>query len=110
MASHVMQVFWDLAELEEPKRVSAAATLITHLANAQVAEPGLNGELEYCLGRLVKGLASSRLAARQGFSMALTELLTVIPVVRIYIRAGCDWLGYVCICVGAHGQVSGCHG
>lgn len=85
MASHVMQVFWDLAELEGPKRIAAATTLISHLTGAQAAEPGLNGELEYCLNRLVKGLGSSRLAARQGFSMALTELLAVIPAVSFRI-------------------------
>ena len=84
MASDVMQLFWQLAELDEQTRVSAASTLIVHLVSAQKEQPGLNGELEYCLTRLVKGLASSRLAARQGFAMALIEVLSNIEAVNCF--------------------------
>lgn len=41
--------------------------------------PRLQEELQYCLERLVRGLGSNRKGARQGFSIALTELLATFP-------------------------------
>ena len=36
---------------------------------------GENGDFNYCVQRLVKGAASNRKCARQGFSVALTEII-----------------------------------
>jgi hypothetical protein len=44
---------------------------------------GVGTELEYTIRRLVRGLASSRQGARQGFSLALTEVLAEFPEVDI---------------------------
>jgi hypothetical protein len=44
---------------------------------------GVGTELEYTIRRLVRGLASSRQGARQGFSLALTEVLSEFPEVDI---------------------------
>ena len=40
---------------------------------------GLQEDLQYCVERLVRGLGSNRKGARQGFSVALTELLATFP-------------------------------
>ena len=40
-------------------------------------------DLSYTLSRLVKGLASSRKAARQGFAMALTEIILMFDTVTV---------------------------
>ena len=82
MASSILEVFWDLAVLDPAVRMAAAAKLVRHLVSMQESQPGLNEELAYCVKRLVKGLSSSRLAARQGFSVALIEVLISLPVVR----------------------------
>jgi hypothetical protein len=75
MSANVLALFWQLAELDETIRIKAAADLVRHLVAGQAAQPGLNEDFSYCLTRLVKGLASARLAARQGFGTALLELL-----------------------------------
>lgn len=36
-------------------------------------------QLQYCVERLVRGLGSNRKGARQGFSIALTEVLASFP-------------------------------
>ncbi|RHY84227.1 hypothetical protein DYB35_002774, partial [Aphanomyces astaci] len=51
-----------------------ASSIVQHLNQANDAE-----ELAYTLKRLIRGLASSRDAARQGFSTALTALLHHFP-------------------------------
>ena len=83
MASEVMNLFWDLAALDDAARITAATKLIRHLAVVQTEQPGMNAELTYCVERLAKGLASARLAARQGFSMALIEVLANFSVVCV---------------------------
>ncbi|RHY26365.1 hypothetical protein DYB32_007696 [Aphanomyces invadans] len=69
-----LKVFWDLAELNPSTRVAAVESIVQHLTQANDAE-----EMSYTLKRLIRGLASSRDAARQGFSTALTALLHHFP-------------------------------
>ena len=40
-------------------------------------------DLSYTLNRLVKGLASSRKAAREGFAMALTEIILMFDAITV---------------------------
>eukprot|EP00727_Mastigamoeba_balamuthi_P002691 m51a1_g12419 putative DNA-directed DNA polymerase (1482) ;mRNA; r:756764-762611 len=80
-----LRFFWDLASLDKPKRVAATEGLVTYLDRAQSAEPtqqwhdGCSPELSYAVRRLVKGLASSRDAARPGFAGALTQARALLP-------------------------------
>ncbi|OQS03010.1 hypothetical protein THRCLA_04679 [Thraustotheca clavata] len=72
--SSFLKVFWDLAELNVSTRTSAVESIVAHLRAANNSD-----ELEYTLKRLIRGLASSRDAARQGFSTALTAVLYAFP-------------------------------
>uniref|UniRef100_M4BXI5 Uncharacterized protein n=1 Tax=Hyaloperonospora arabidopsidis (strain Emoy2) TaxID=559515 RepID=M4BXI5_HYAAE len=70
-----LKLFWTLAESDRNMRTQAAAQLLAHLK----LSPKQDTEVQYTLKRLVRGLASSRDAARQGFSSALSSLLTAFP-------------------------------
>ncbi|GMF51448.1 unnamed protein product [Phytophthora fragariaefolia] len=70
-----LKLFWTLAESERAARTQAAAQLLAHLRASAKQE----AEVQYTLKRLVRGLASSRDAARQGFSTALSGLLSAFP-------------------------------
>ncbi|KAF1780208.1 Armadillo-type fold [Phytophthora cactorum] len=70
-----LKLFWTLAESERDVRTQAAAQLLAHLKSSAKQE----AEVQYTLKRLVRGLASSRDAARQGFSTALSGLLATFP-------------------------------
>ncbi|KAL7688279.1 putative DNA polymerase V/Myb-binding protein 1A [Plasmopara halstedii] len=70
-----LKLFYTLAESERNVRTQAALQLISYLQSSDKQET----EVQYTLKRLVRGLASSRDAARQGFSTALSALLTVFP-------------------------------
>ncbi|KAG7379350.1 DNA-directed DNA polymerase [Phytophthora pseudosyringae] len=70
-----LKLFWTLAESERDVRTQAAAQLLAHLKGSAKQEQ----EVQYTLKRLVRGLASSRDAARQGFSTALSGLLAAFP-------------------------------
>ncbi|KAI8894276.1 DNA polymerase phi-domain-containing protein [Globomyces pollinis-pini] len=85
--------YWDLASIDPIKRNNATLLLIQALTTIQsnfnnenslindsnaMAE-SLAPEVQYALKRLLRGLASSRDAARQGFAVALTELLILLP-------------------------------
>uniref|UniRef100_A0AAV1UQG7 DNA polymerase V n=1 Tax=Peronospora matthiolae TaxID=2874970 RepID=A0AAV1UQG7_9STRA len=70
-----LKLFWTLAESDRDVRTQAAAQLLAHLK----LSPKQDTEVQYTLKRLVRGLASSRDAARQGFSSALSSLLTAFP-------------------------------
>ncbi|KAG6611070.1 dna polymerase v [Phytophthora cinnamomi] len=70
-----LKLFWTLAESERGVRTQAAAALLAHLRRSAKQE----AEVQYTLKRLVRGLASSRDAARQGFSTALSGLLSAFP-------------------------------
>ncbi|RHZ71883.1 hypothetical protein Glove_251g52 [Diversispora epigaea] len=99
MAVSTYDFFSDLASLDSSQRQTAATSLILHLQNKYEEHlktnsnpPELNEnndfvgitenieklcgpEVAYSLIRLTRGLASSREAARHGFSLALIELL-----------------------------------
>ncbi len=88
MSSEIMDIFWDLASLDDATRIAAAAKLIRHLVASPYENMEVDGEdrkmseeVRYSVERLVKGLASPRLAARQGFSATLIELLANIEIV-----------------------------
>eukprot|EP00903_Cladosiphon_okamuranus_P021832 g20075.t1 len=72
--SKFMQGFWDLASVDVPVRVGAAAMIVRHVSSADGG-----GDAEYAVKRLVRGMCSSREAARQGFGSCLTQVLTVLP-------------------------------
>ncbi|KNC81981.1 hypothetical protein SARC_05730 [Sphaeroforma arctica JP610] len=83
----VLSFFYDLASVDDTARVNSACGLIDVLKEAQAAqtstENAVCSDVDYCLKRLIRGTASSRLAARQGFVVALTELLVAFPMVKI---------------------------
>ena len=68
----LIEIYDDLANLDESVRFRAACSLITTFA----VSPKANAkQLDEILKRLVRGLCSSRKAARLGFSVALTAFL-----------------------------------
>ena len=71
-----LQYFWDLASVETLKRLDASQSLVNHLKKDAK-------ETDYTLKRLVRGLASSRDAARQGFSVALTSVIHDIESISV---------------------------
>ncbi|RLN72494.1 hypothetical protein BBJ28_00004551 [Nothophytophthora sp. Chile5] len=73
--SDFLKLFWTLAESDSAVRTQAAAQLLAHLRQSEKQE----AEVQYTLKRLVRGLASSRDAARQGFGTALAGLLAAFP-------------------------------
>ncbi|KAI8057851.1 DNA polymerase phi-domain-containing protein [Syncephalis plumigaleata] len=98
--SSTLPLFWDLASLDVKKRESSALSLITELNQCQqtyevehasdwsqwLAQEDTVERLEvlcakdvlYALRRLIRGLPSPRQGARQGFALALTELLSML--------------------------------
>eukprot|EP00299_Pterocystis_sp_00344_P015649 c7826_g1_i1.p1 GENE.c7826_g1_i1~~c7826_g1_i1.p1 ORF type:complete len:1219 (-),score=310.28 c7826_g1_i1:21-3677(-) len=81
MSKTVLDQFWGLASLDQKQRIRSCRLLISALKKSQESlTPGeLSGDITYSLRRLVRGLSSSRDGARQGFSMALIELLKEFP-------------------------------
>ncbi|KAL9986840.1 hypothetical protein ACROYT_G001046 [Oculina patagonica] len=90
-SENILSHFWELASIDETTRLKAASQLLDALNQAQtqhdekekVEEDSMEDEenpycdeLEYSVTRLVKGLASSRKGARQGFATVLTEVLS----------------------------------
>ncbi|KAJ3162784.1 hypothetical protein HDU86_003758 [Geranomyces michiganensis] len=89
--SNVMGLYWELASVDPAIRLQAAESLITALYNFQEEhnaatasdEPAADINLDlicaqdvsYGIKRLLRGLPSSRDGARQGFAVALAELL-----------------------------------
>ncbi|TPX35785.1 hypothetical protein SmJEL517_g01918 [Synchytrium microbalum] len=102
-SSTTLSLYWDLASKDVKTRTRAATLLIQTLValqdnytaqsnwidqihndnDADNLELVCAPDVSYALKRLLRGLASSRQGARQGFAVALTELLTVIPHVRL---------------------------
>lgn len=75
-----LKLFWTLAESDRAARTQAAARILAHLraetaGSSNGKADGEGSKVQYTLKRLVRGLASSRDAARQGFSAALAGLL-----------------------------------
>jgi len=72
---NLLSHFWKLASLDEDIRCGAVVALLSELKKTQNED-----EINYTVQRLVKGLSSSRKAARQGFSTALTHVLNMFEV------------------------------
>lgn len=83
-----MDLFWHLANSHPDVRTQATATLVetligiekkgTQSAQTKNGFHNISEELDYTLGRLVKGLLSSRDAARPGFATALSEVRYIL--------------------------------
>ncbi|KAJ3154275.1 hypothetical protein HDU89_008342 [Geranomyces variabilis] len=89
--SNVMGLYWELASVDPAVRLQAAESLITALYNFQEEHHAATAseerasdnaldvacaqDVSYGIKRLLRGLPSSRDGARQGFAVALTELL-----------------------------------
>ena len=76
MDGAVMQSFYDLAE-NKPTSIAAVKLLVEKLQTTA------QGSIEYSWKRLVKGMSSNRKNARQGFAVALTEVLTQFPDINV---------------------------
>ncbi|KAI9313750.1 DNA polymerase phi-domain-containing protein [Dichotomocladium elegans] len=102
MATTTLQLYWDLGSIDPSVRQNATQALIRLLVNFQkdheatleadeVAPANTEEQLDslcatdvaYAIRRLLRGLPSSRQGARQGFSLALTELLSVTNVITV---------------------------
>lgn len=69
----LVEIYEDLASVDESVRLKAAQALLTNF----VADGNSTGEqLNEIVRRLLRGLCSGRKAARLGFSVVLTELLS----------------------------------
>lgn len=73
VVSQRVEIYDDLANEKENIRIKAAHALLTRLSSDNHAPPE---QLVEALQRLIRGLCSNRKAARIGFSVALTELLS----------------------------------
>ncbi|KAJ1981763.1 DNA-directed DNA polymerase [Dimargaris xerosporica] len=113
MAENVLGFFWKLASESDQERVEAASGLLTALVQQQTqhesqqgpAAAGTPGSIRtedqlkhvcapdvlYAVKRLVRGLCSPRGGARQGFALALTEVLVNFPFLSYaYIKEAVD--------------------
>ncbi|KAI8850537.1 DNA polymerase phi-domain-containing protein [Chytridium lagenaria] len=87
MPTNSLDLYWDLASLDASQRLKAAQSLSgafqkaveggLHEDQAMDSQEPLKDEISYGLRRLLRGLPSSRDGARQGFAVALAELLTL---------------------------------
>ncbi|KAJ3314511.1 hypothetical protein HDV04_006050 [Boothiomyces sp. JEL0838] len=88
--------YWDLAAIDPEKRNNAALSLINKLAalhaeytteikTVQDFQAQSAPDISYALKRLLRGLSSSRDGARQGFAVALTELLRLLKLPTVFI-------------------------
>ena len=81
-----LECFYALADLDEAIRSSATKDLVAHLAKGEVDDEDMGAgsvDLSYAVKRLVRGLCSSRGAARQGFTLALSEVLRSFQKMRV---------------------------
>ncbi len=91
-----LELFYEFARVETERRVHAAEELVRQLVEKQAtstefdtSKGGFEGcfkELAYTLKRLMRGLLSGRDAARQGFALALHNVLAC-PALRDNVRA-----------------------
>ncbi|KAI8074718.1 DNA polymerase phi-domain-containing protein [Gongronella butleri] len=103
MSTTTLRLYWDLASLDASVRRQATASLIRELATFQQQHEEQVGsgaqsvsteaqldsqcatDVAYAVRRLIRGLPSSREGARQGFSLALTELLAVMDMLTTHL-------------------------
>lgn len=71
--TQLVEIYEDLANIDDEIRIKAAQALLLRITPE--ANPTAQDVTEI-IRRLVRGLCSGRKAARLGFSIALTELLT----------------------------------
>lgn len=71
--TQLVEIYEDLANIDDEIRIKAAQALLLRVASE--ANPTAQ-QVNEILRRLLRGLCSGRKAARLGFSVALTELLT----------------------------------
>jgi DNA polymerase phi len=74
--SAYLKFFWDLAVDDKETRVQACHDLMKYLASICESKPEEKdtiGLMEYTMKRLVRGLASPRDSARQGFAACLCD-------------------------------------
>jgi len=76
------QCFWDLASVKEDVREKSTNDLVNILRKEQETSANDAKQLAYALTRLIRGLSSSRDGARQGFSVALTQVLRLFPSIK----------------------------
>lgn len=69
------EVYSNLADEDEMIRLKAAQTLLERFSDPSTTNPD---QITTALKRLLRGLCSSRKAARIGFSIALTEFLSQV--------------------------------
>ena len=69
----LVEVYDQLADEDSSKRINAASKLLTKVYQRDVTT---DEQLKAILTRLFRGLCSGRKAARHGFSIALTELMS----------------------------------
>lgn len=99
VATPFLESFHRLTNVNQAIRIEALHALLNHLTTAQssaeeasaklgtlLTDPSLRiccADLTYAVNRLTRGLSSNRAAARQGFALALTEVLRIFPNVSI---------------------------
>lgn len=71
--TRLVEIYEDLANVDENIRLKAAQALLTNFVANENSTPE---QLNEILRRLFRGLCSGRKAARLGFSVVLTEVLT----------------------------------
>ncbi len=71
--TQLIEIYEDLANIDDEIRIKAAQALLLRIAPE--ANPTTQ-QVNEILRRLLRGLCSGRKAARVGFSIAFTELLT----------------------------------
>lgn len=73
--SEFLRCFGRLAESDESGTVETTKLLLKKLESSQNGHESASKDLAYSLTRLVKGVSSNRKTARQGFSVALCQVL-----------------------------------
>ncbi|KAJ1647426.1 DNA-directed DNA polymerase [Coemansia asiatica] len=105
MSSTTLDFYWGLSSLDANQRLESATQLISALVKFQEAMPLSKevatteeemaklcaSDVSYAVTRLIKGLASPRDGARQGFSIALSELLARIPCISVKLVLSLLW-------------------
>ncbi|KRY77254.1 Myb-binding protein 1A-like protein [Trichinella pseudospiralis] len=79
---NVLQHFRNLVSLNRDIRVQAETHLVAEVINISNADEK-RGIIQYCLKRLIGGLSSARKAARLGFAVVLSKLISAVPEIEI---------------------------